>query len=623
MATENYHHQTPLGVAKYHNARRAVKLLNEMYGVFEQDAVRNSIGEIWWDKEIDEKFDGWHVIVTPTGERSYFNEITGETSSEPPPMSAALVLKLAENNRQPLRKLVTINKDDNLTTKHGYLHEHKEMTKEIHHMSSGARSATIIGKWMRRKLAYKELKLLKKQKKMKRILARFIKKYNYRFKLWKHSLKVAGVVRIQKRIRGFLRRSKLYWTAEYNQRWDTRNRLRLRLRLWRLWLKWRGKKVLKVMKLKKNPPKTLGDWQIIIDEARFPKRKVGAYEEYVYPGEKRVYFYRHATHGECTFDKPKKMELHDRRAYFESKEIRTYGCTLKQKALATKLQAIWRGYYIRSYYELVERAMEISTNAEAKYMENPDSDVNLYNHALHCFAILGDYARARALYIEALRRMEYRGPDIAFILYSYCVFAFVTHDQDYSDILMLLERARKAEEIRENQIRKAAGLLESLAVERGTFTHGKIFELANVGFFRYAANSLDTSQAWHSYAACRFIIFNHFNSSFDAFLNAFKHNPRDKLLRANFDIMMEHFHGKDKDAQAAVVRNRMRILAEKDEEIANERQARREEAANRDIAARKIQGFLKASRSRYAFKMFMDANKMLRERINKEKHHRR
>lgn len=284
--------------------------------------------------------------------------------------------------------------------------------------------------------------------------------------------------------------------------------------------------------------------------------------------------------------------------------------------MATKLQALWRGYYIRSYYELVEKAMEITTNAEAKYMDDPDNDVNLYNHALHCFAILSDHARARALYIEALRRMEYRGPDIAFILYSYCVFAFVTHDQDYADILMLLERARKAEEVRENQIRKAAGILESLAVEKGTFTHGKIFELANVGFFRYAANSLDTSQAWHNYAVCRFLIFNHFNSSFDAFLNAFKHNPRDKLLKANFDTMMEHFHGGDKDEQAMVVRKRMRFLAEKDEEIENERRARREESQARDIAVRKIQRFVKAVNSRYGFKKFMEANKLVRDRIN-------
>jgi hypothetical protein len=612
VARENYHHQTPLGIAKYHNARKAAKFLNDTYGVFEQDGVRNSIGEIWWDKDVDEKFDGWSVIVTATGERSYYNEITGETSLEPPSMSASEILKLAVNNKLPLRKLVAINKEDNPTTKHGYQQEFKIMAKEINQMASGARSATIIGKWMRRKLAYKELKLLKKQKKMKRILARFVKKYNYRFKLWKFTVKVAGVVKVQKRIRGFLRRSKLYWTNEYNERWDTRNRLRLRLMLWRLWLKWCGKKTLKVMKLKKNPPKTLGDWQIIIDKARFPKRKVGAYEEYVYPGEKRTYFYRHSTHGECSFDKPKKMELYDKKDYIESKEIRLYGCTLRQKALATKLQALWRGYYIRSYYELVERAMEISTNAEAKYMADPDSDVNLYNHALHCFAILADHGRARALYIEALRRMEYRGPDIAFILYSYCVFAFVTHDQDYADILMLLERARKAEEIRENQIRKAAGILESLAVEKGTFTHGKVFELANVGFFRYAANSLDTSQAWHNYAVCRFLIFNHFTSSFDAFLNGFKHNPRDKLLKANFDTMMEHFHGKDKDEQAMVVRTRMRYLAEKDEEVEGERRLRREEAHTRDIAAKKIQRFFKASNARSGFKKFLEAKNRIK-----------
>lgn len=43
--------------------------------------------------------------------------------------------------------------------------------------------------------------------------------------------------------------------------------------------------------------------------------------------------------------------------------------------------------------------------------------------------------------------MQYRGPDIPFVLYSYVVFAMVSHDEDYMDIVILLERAKKAEQV--------------------------------------------------------------------------------------------------------------------------------------------------------------------------------
>ena len=80
---------------------------------------------------------------------------------------------------------------------------------------------------------------------------------------------------------------------------------------------------------------------------------------------------------------------------------------------------------------------------------------------LHCHLVLKDVQKARYLYAEALRRMEYNGPDVAFVLYAYPIFAFVTHELDYPEIVYMLERARKAEEMREQQIRIRSGEGES------------------------------------------------------------------------------------------------------------------------------------------------------------------
>ena len=141
---------------------------------------------------------------------------------------------------------------------------------------------------------------------------------------------------------------------------------------------------------------------------------------------------------------------------------------------------------------------------EVSNPENPDSDKNLWNYMLHCHLILKDMQRARILYAEAIRRMEYIGPDVAFVLYSYAIFAFVMQDLDYTDVVLLLERARKAEEIR------AATSGGSQAVANGTYRHGKIFDLAKIGFYKHSAVTQSDAYSWHNYAACEFLIYNNF-----------------------------------------------------------------------------------------------------------------
>jgi hypothetical protein len=113
----------------------------------------------------------------------------------------------------------------------------------------------------------------------------------------------------------------------------------------------------------------------------------------------RIFFYRHKVSGECTFEKPGKMRWIDDTQFRERWETLEYGCTLAQKAAITRVQALYRGYKIRSYYLYVEKAMEISEAAERMYMTHPEKDSSLYNYALHCHVILHDYDRARSLYV--------------------------------------------------------------------------------------------------------------------------------------------------------------------------------------------------------------------------------
>lgn len=346
------------------------------------------------------------------------------------------------------------------------------------------------------------------------------------------------------------------------------------------------------MRLKSNQPQTLHDWQDIIDAARKPKRKVGMFEEYLYPGTHNVFFYRHSLTGVCMFQKPKKMKYLDDQALIERQQVKKYGATIRQIELATTLQALWRGYQVRTYSLYVARAMKISVHAESSYLSNPDQDSNLYNYALHCFVGLQDISRARRAFVEALRRMQWRGPDLPFVLYSYSIFALVARDEGYMDVMILLDRARIAEQQLNAIKRKKLGAVEqthSGSSDDATFRFGKSYDLANTGFFRHLAVQSHNSFGWEAFAICRFLVYRDFPGSFDAFMEAFRFAPEDKSLMDNFNTMMIHFHGKSKKHRDEVVTERQQRLAQLDADKQEIFRVRREYALLRRNAAITIQ----------------------------------
>jgi len=605
----NYVHQTALGLAKFHCSREAQAFLEEHYRLYEKEGMRNAEGELWWDWKMDEVTEGWKVVVGFLGEREYINESTGERSLVPPSFPHAEVDKAAQHLELPIQRAVTLvgKKEENTLTRHAYKIEYAAMAKEIEAERFKENAATVISKFIRRKLAYMELSLLKKQKKKLKVLAIFIKRHLSAFMKFVRIRRNGQVAKFQAAFRGRKFRRDFYVPeqGDYEKLYALRAKQHLGRKLLRLFKVYLAKKLLKTKRIAKNPPKTDLDWQRLIVDARIARRTVGMYEEYVYPETRSIYFYRHKLTLECTFTKPKKMQLHDDQKFYDKRQIELHGCTSAQRALVVKLQSLYRGYKIRSYYVYVETAMTISMNAEKKYMLEPDTDSNLYNYALHCHVILHDYERARFLYVEAMRRMEWRGPDVAFVLYSYAIFSFFMHDLDFSDVLALLERAREAEKTREVQLRQVSGEGESQALAKGTFRYGKIFELAKIGFFRRYANELETEAAWHNYAIVCFLVNNDFNNSFDAFLNAFKYDPKNARLKENFDTMMRHFHGPNKKHLVDVVRARMEFLAARDAEVENVKRWRHENAAARLQATKKIKAWYKDRVNKRRFMRFM------------------
>lgn len=608
----NFNHQTPLGLAKFHGSSECQAFLEKHYRMVEVEGGRNEIGEIWWDRGVDEINEDWKVVVGFLGEREYVHRVTGERSLVPPSYPSRVVAKASDNVQLPLEKAVTLvgAEGENALTRHTYIQEYAAFGEEVADLAKLHWAASQVQKYARRKLAYMEGRWLRLRKEKLRMLAKFIKRHLPGFMRWKKAGYHKSYSKIQAKVKGDQFRKE--WAkpgsirGEYLQR---STKVQLSFVLARLWKRYKFMKACALLQIAPKVParEDAQGWAKLIKAARYVVRTVGVFEEYRYPDTPfKIFFYRHKVSGECTFEKPQRMRFIDDTQFRERDEKLLYGCTLQQKRLLTKVQALYRGYKIRSYYLYVEKAMEISEAAERMYMTYPEKDSSLYNYALHCHVILHDYDRARTLYGEAMRRMEWRGPDVAFVLYSYAIFSFFSHDLDYSDVLVMLDRARKAEEETEQYARLARGEDRSQAIDNGTYRHGKVFDLANIGFFRKYSSELETEAAWHNYAICRFLIYNDFATSFDAFLEAFKYAPDDAKLKENFDTMMRHFHGQDKRYLESIVRARMRYLADKDAEVQNVKTHHREFARQRNKAAKKLQGWVRDLASKRAFKKFMD-----------------
>jgi len=72
-------------------------------------------------------------------------------------------------------------------------------------------------------------------------------------------------------------------------------------------------------------------------------------------------------------------------------------------------------------------------------------------------------------------------------------------------------------------------------------------------------------------------------------LQAFRWGPKSKKLKANFDLLLTHFHGDDKAHQQQVVMDYMRRMAQADADGEETRRLLRLAAQQRQQAATRIQ----------------------------------
>jgi len=166
---------------------------------------------------------------------------------------------------------------------------------------------------------------------------------------------------------------------------------------------------------------------------------------------------------------------------------------------------------------------------EHDYLDLPDDPVALCNYALFLHCMHHNYERVRPLYMQAMRFMENRGPDNAFVLFAYAIFLAATFEDDMNSIDELAERARAANFVNPN--------IDDMRPIR--------FLLANAGYFRLATIVNQDGESWHNYALCRQIAFQDYEGAEEAYIKAVLAAPHDERIIKNFNLFLRRCRGED------------------------------------------------------------------------------
>lgn len=286
-----------------------------------------------------------------------------------------------------------------------------------------------------------------------------------------------------------------------------------------------------------------------------------------FPG---VYFYCHKVTRSCAWDKPKEWQAFDLGAFVERCQLVRWGYTQAMKQSAIQLQRLWRARQARISFRVIMRSVHLMQSCEQDYLEDPTNLVKMGNYVLYLHTIVHDYERARPLYGRLMRMMATRGPDIAFILFSYGLFLYVTQEDDLALVEEMIVRGKA----KDPQLTK--------------------YKSAFLGFFRQSVvqNPFD-GESNLNYAACLQWLFEQYDEATKYYLRAIAADPHKKGTMELFQAMLDRKRQVDTLANRAQGKPKTRSAQEQDEERAQYdsfevfRRWQRQQADADDLARRR------------------------------------
>jgi ankyrin repeat protein len=335
-------------------------------------------------------------------------------------------------------------------------------------------------------------------------------------------IKIKAVLAIQKNWRGRVSREQLEEMRAFMAR--RRSVLRASATINRCWRGYLCRRTKRRMIWRRDGPRFHDQWVELV-ELSTVRRIIGVWDEMICPETWDVLFYHNHVNRSTSWDKPDSVEFQDVQTWEDDRMLRLKGFTRAEDQASRWLQGIWRGRIIRRTFKFMVRGARIMRNCEDEYLSDPNNPVNLCNYMVYLHVERHDYNKARPLYARALEMMSTRGPDNAFILYAYAMFVTATREEDFSEILNYVERARVANKTGANR-----------------------FNLAEKGFFRQAAVlNPNNGQSQANYAICIQFLRQDYKLAEEFYIRACEADPYDKGIQENFNNMLTHLAGKSYD----------------------------------------------------------------------------
>lgn len=502
--------------------------------------------------------DKWEARLNgETGKMEFFNKKTKEVRTN----HSAGGGKVLEKRKIPLEKKgeewveKPLQVEGTMNTEEYRAYWDKE-NKEIKHKLNQEKSALLIQTVYRRHYAaLQAIASMQRNDMATRIQAQWrrvrdTRKAERLALLSKHAVRMQSLWRTKQTKRWFLKKSK-----ELRQQRREREAAEVLNPVLRGYIARKAYRKLYASRISPKPERR-EDWHVLRASSKYT-RSFGGWDEYRYKWpDLYVYCNRHVE--KFSWDKPASWVAHEKQEFEKVLEIQKLGFSMKAYTYATLLQSIYRGKRMRRHFAKLSRGIKIMRSAEKAYLEQPFVEdlahgntrmvVNLCNYMLYLHVVEDKVDKARPLYAMAMQFMERRGPDNAFILYSYACFVASQCEDDFEDIMDYVYRAREAD------------------------PSGRSFELAEAGFFRLRSTQEPTNGlAQFNYALClQFFgtcatskkqVGPEYDLAEQCYLRALQHSPYNKNVVENFNFMLRNLKGADYDAFDAFQAHQQKLLA--------------------------------------------------------------
>lgn len=314
-----------------------------------------------------------------------------------------------------------------------------------------------------------------------------------------------------------------------------------------------GRRVQRRLRIQKQGPQTPTEWEAFVQAAKDDRitdprfknasfvQTVGIYEQYSLLAHPDIVFYKNTMTGVYSWDEPDVWAKRERREAREFVEQATTGFTSAERKAAIVLQTHFRGRGARLRFRAVAKGLQLMQSAEDKYLRDPHNIVNMCNYMLFLLCFKHAYDRVRPIAQRCINEMETRGPDNAFILYTYAIFLTAAAEEDWVVIRSLVARARLA--------------------DKKSTAYNAAFE----GFFRQArASQRSDPTALFHFGIASMLVKRDYGAAEESFLMALENmsmqtNLHERII-STFDFMISELQGKGAETSAA---EKWRVHAER------------------------------------------------------------